>query len=440
MDAKTYQVHRSTITLRIGDICTSRAAVLVSSDDYQLTMGGGVSLALADAAGPTMWQEARKLVPARAGDVVVTSAGKLPARYIFHAITIGPWRQEEVAPDVIVRQATHRAMQLVPLLNCRSIAFPAIGAGVARIPLKIVASQMAGVLVGALLDAADALAVEVYLFDHLGRIAPEEIFAQFESDIGKTLGLHLEQRAGNVLAPPAEPTWPRAELDAAARGQQIYEMLRHLDAQRNQAEAVLIHELSAGGSPKLLAKLRQQLDEIRELRRGYETDLDALTGPASADPNAVFLNSTWTDLAGHRQRLKELIIAHGFRFIGMEDFAAAKEPPGVYIRRKVNEAGVYLGVFGMRYGSIEPGSGLSMTELEYRQAVASRKELHIFLMDDRAPITVDMVEKDPDAFTKLLALRRHLLKAHVCELFTDVTDLTNRAERTLRDARAKLGR
>src|SRR5262245_10541080 len=111
MDAKTYQVNQSTLRLRVGDICSSRADVLVSSDDYMLSMGGGVSYALRSAGGSSIETEARKMVPAKAGDVDVTTAGKLHARYIFHAIAIGEWNQQ-ISKEIIVRQATQRALHL----------------------------------------------------------------------------------------------------------------------------------------------------------------------------------------------------------------------------------------------------------------------------------------------------------------------------------------
>jgi len=45
------------------------------------------------------------MVPARAGDVIVSTAGDLPAKYVFHAITIGS-QQVGLPPDAIVRQTS----------------------------------------------------------------------------------------------------------------------------------------------------------------------------------------------------------------------------------------------------------------------------------------------------------------------------------------------
>ncbi len=46
MDSRSYRVGRSRITLQFGDITTSQAEVIVSSDDFLLSMGGGVSASI----------------------------------------------------------------------------------------------------------------------------------------------------------------------------------------------------------------------------------------------------------------------------------------------------------------------------------------------------------------------------------------------------------
>ena len=73
-----------------------------------------------------------------------------------------------------------------------------------------------------------------------------------------------------------------------------------------------------------------------------------------------------------------------------------------------------------------------MTELEYRQAIASDKRICMFVMDQHAPITANMVEDDPTRFAKLIEFRGRVLKAHVCAFFTNPSDLAQKAEATLK--------
>ena len=76
----------------------------------------------------------RKMVPRATGGIVVSVAGSMPLRYVLHAITIGLWGEAKELPlGSMVRQAAHQVMRLLPELGCTSVAFPAIGAGVAGI-------------------------------------------------------------------------------------------------------------------------------------------------------------------------------------------------------------------------------------------------------------------------------------------------------------------
>ena len=163
--SRTYQVGASTLSLVFGDITSSDADVLVSSDDSYLTMGGGVSAAIRRAAGESLLLEVAKKVPATLGEVVVTGAGSLKAKHIFHAITIGSGNPS--AGD-IVNGATRHAIALLRALGLSSIAFPAIGAGVAGIPYEEVAINMAATLVDELSQLSAPLSVTIYLFDRYG--------------------------------------------------------------------------------------------------------------------------------------------------------------------------------------------------------------------------------------------------------------------------------
>jgi O-acetyl-ADP-ribose deacetylase (regulator of RNase III) len=108
---------------------------LVSSDDTSLSMSGGVSKAILDAAGPTLKQEANRLLPVRVGDVVVTSAGMLPVRYVFHAVTTNP--QHGVRPTVqTIRLIGRTIFGRCEEVGVARIAVPLIGTGAAAVPTE----------------------------------------------------------------------------------------------------------------------------------------------------------------------------------------------------------------------------------------------------------------------------------------------------------------
>src|SRR5215510_1979210 len=125
-----YKINNAIFRVEYGDITGVMADVLVSSDDSHLSMGGGVSASLLRAGGDMIAQEAHKHVPLGLGDVAVTSAGKLHARYIFHVVTID-FKNLSYASAETLKLATSRCLELADTLGCRTIAFPALGTGVA---------------------------------------------------------------------------------------------------------------------------------------------------------------------------------------------------------------------------------------------------------------------------------------------------------------------
>lgn len=136
-----YRISNAIFRVTYGDITKVNADALVSSDDNYLSMGGGVSWALLKAGGETIQQEARKHIPLKLGSVAVTSAGNLPAKFIFHAVTID-YDKMENANENTIRIATQRCMDLADNLGVHHIAFPALGTGVAHFPFQLAAEIM----------------------------------------------------------------------------------------------------------------------------------------------------------------------------------------------------------------------------------------------------------------------------------------------------------
>lgn len=97
MEPRKYQFNNSTLTIVFGDIVTSKAEVIVSSDDTGISMGGGISGCIRRAGGESIRQDAQKKLPAQLGDVVVSTAGTLEhQKFIFHCLTIDHEHKSEV--------------------------------------------------------------------------------------------------------------------------------------------------------------------------------------------------------------------------------------------------------------------------------------------------------------------------------------------------------
>ncbi len=94
----------------------------------------------------------------------------------------------------------------------------------------------------------------------------------------------------------------------------------------------------------------------------------------------VFVSSTFADLRAERQAAVEAILENRHIPAGMELFAAGNEDQMSVIRRWIDESDVYVLILGKRYGSVDPKSNISYTELEYAYAVEQGKPLFALVL------------------------------------------------------------
>lgn len=185
---RAYNINNSQLTIKFGNILDSCAEVIVSSDDYRLTMGGGISRTIRIAAGDEIKNDAKKKIPASLGDVVVTTAGLLSQKFIFHAITIDSNTlrkleepQKEDMQQYIIHHAVKKVFRLMAAMNINTVAFPAIGAGVAGIPYDKVAKCMGEAFAEALSETNKSYQVELFLYDRFGKMELWDYMPFFEA-------------------------------------------------------------------------------------------------------------------------------------------------------------------------------------------------------------------------------------------------------------------
>lgn len=175
METRNYNFHRSKITIVSGNIVDSDSQVIVSSDDTLLTMSGGVSMAIRHAGGVFVQIDAQRHLPAKVGDVIVSTAGELKQEYIFHCLTIDDNYLEETweglkipttdKVEYIIRSAVDRCFRLISVLDINSIAFPVIGSGSAQMPFFDVLNIMVDEMGANLLKTNKELQVEIYFYN-----------------------------------------------------------------------------------------------------------------------------------------------------------------------------------------------------------------------------------------------------------------------------------
>jgi len=255
---RTYRIADSQLTIDFGSVLDVPAEVVVSSDDYRLSMGGGVSAAIRVAAGNAVVLDAAKAVPREAGDVVVTTAGALPARYVFHVVTIGPgyWEDPGGGParEVVglVRRATRTCLELMQPLGVRSIVFPALGTGTAGYPIEASAAAMAEVINDTLSQSSWQLNVSIMLMSRT--LASPVQYVAFYEEFARRVPLI----AAHETTQPALP--------GPDRPQAVVSDLLGLEQQRQTLETQLIDLQQGQGDAAREAELRATLEQNTDQR------------------------------------------------------------------------------------------------------------------------------------------------------------------------------
>jgi O-acetyl-ADP-ribose deacetylase (regulator of RNase III) len=166
-----YKINQTNFRICYGNITEMTADVLVSSDDNYLSMSSGVSLSLLNGGGEEIRREAHQQVPLKVGEVAVTTAGQLDARFIFHAVTLGYDQEHDLLvypSEEIICSATEKCLQLSDKFNIHSIVFPALGTGVGRFSFQSAADSMTRTIINYLTEETQIETVVITLFARLG--------------------------------------------------------------------------------------------------------------------------------------------------------------------------------------------------------------------------------------------------------------------------------
>lgn len=96
----------------------------------------------------------------------------------------------------------------------------------------------------------------------------------------------------------------------------------------------------------------------------------------------IFVSSTYIDLKVERQKVVQAILDAGHIPAGMELFNAGDESQMTTIERWIDDSDIYILLLGKRYGSIEPTSRKSYTQLEYEYALKKKKPLFGLIIEN----------------------------------------------------------
>jgi len=139
-----------------GDITRQDVDAIVDAANSSLLGGGGVDGAIHRAAGPELLAACRRIraddlpdgLPA--GDAVATPGFRLPARHVIH--TVGPVWSATDDRTAVLASAYGRSIEVAAGLGIRTVAFPAVSAGVYGWPVDDAARVAVAAVRGALAE------------------------------------------------------------------------------------------------------------------------------------------------------------------------------------------------------------------------------------------------------------------------------------------------
>ena len=138
-----------------GDLTDQAVDAVVNAANNDLQLGGGVAGAIRRRGGMSIQDECDQIGAIPLGEAAVTGAGQLKARYVIHAASM---RLGQATSEKNLRLSTRNSLLRASERGLRSVAFPAVGTGIAGFPLRRCAEVM-------LLEAAEHLGGETSVED-----------------------------------------------------------------------------------------------------------------------------------------------------------------------------------------------------------------------------------------------------------------------------------
>lgn len=165
---------RARVKLSRGDLTEAPTDAIVNAANNDLILGGGVAGAIRSKGGPAIQRECDQLGPIALGEAAITGAGRLSAKFVIHAASMSLGGR---TTEAHLRAATRNSLKRANEKGLKSIAFPAIGTGIAGFPLDRCARVMLSEVREHLGGATSLERVEFVLFDAAGLAAFQRALA-----------------------------------------------------------------------------------------------------------------------------------------------------------------------------------------------------------------------------------------------------------------------
>lgn len=174
-------INQALLELVQGDITKQDTDAIVNAANNRLLGGGGVDGAIHRAGGRAILEECRQIGGCPTGEARITSAGKMPARFVIH--TVGPVykKNDSQAAATLLANAYRNSLELASQNAIQSIAFPSISTGVYSYPVNEAAEIALETVITYLQHHADISLVRFVLFD-------KKTFAAYQQALENLMG------------------------------------------------------------------------------------------------------------------------------------------------------------------------------------------------------------------------------------------------------------
>ncbi len=132
------KVGNGIIEIMQADITSLSVDAIVNAANNHLILGSGVAGAIRTKGGPSIQYECNRVGSIKVGEAAITGAGKLPAKFVIHAASMG----DEPVSERSLRDSVRNSLIKGEDAGIQSIAFPAIGTGVGGFPVECCAEIM----------------------------------------------------------------------------------------------------------------------------------------------------------------------------------------------------------------------------------------------------------------------------------------------------------
>lgn len=243
-----------------NDITKMSVDAVVNAANPALKQGGGVCGAIFQAAGAKELQdECDKLGGCGIGEAVVTSGGRLPARFIIH--TPGPvWQDGGAGEEILLRSCYRSSLTLALQNGCESIAFPLISSGIYGYP-KDKALRVAATAIEDFLREHD-MRVYLVVYDRQSFQISSSLF----SDIERYIDDHYEdehrtgaqyRRLANRARPRVYEHFEEQVMAAPSAIRSLEDVLEQLDTTFSE---MLLRLIDQKGMTEVEAYKRANID------------------------------------------------------------------------------------------------------------------------------------------------------------------------------------